>query len=51
MLGHGPRMWVHGHVHEMVDYTVGTTRVFADPRGYPGERGDYSEYLGMNVEI
>lgn len=29
-----PDLWVHGHVHESKDYTVGRTRVVANPRGY-----------------
>jgi Icc-related predicted phosphoesterase len=32
------RLWVHGHVHQCVDYTLGETRVVANPRGYPGEQ-------------
>lgn len=37
MLEHGPALWVHGHIHDPVDYVVGATRVFSNPRGYPGE--------------
>lgn len=32
-----PRLWVHGHSHEPVNYTIGQTRVVSNPRGYPGE--------------
>ncbi len=31
----GAALWVHGHVHESVDYQVGGTRVVANARGYP----------------
>ena len=31
------RLWVHGHIHCCCDYTVGKTRVIANPRGYPTE--------------
>lgn len=31
-------LWVHGHVHDSFDYTVGKTRVIANPRGYAGNR-------------
>ncbi len=34
MLAHAPDLWVHGHTHESVDYRVGQTRVFSNPRGY-----------------
>lgn len=30
-------MWIHGHTHCAVDYTVGTTRVLSNPRGYVDE--------------
>lgn len=29
-----PRLWLHGHVHDSFDYTIGATRVVANPRGY-----------------
>lgn len=34
---HAPKLWIHGHVHHRVDYTFGSTRVIANPRGYPHE--------------
>lgn len=40
-----PALWVHGHVHESRDYTIGETRIVCNPRGYgpagnPVFRGD-----------
>lgn len=32
--------WFHGHLHEPVDYLLGTTRVVSSPRGYLGECSD-----------
>ena len=32
-----PKLWIHGHTHEACDYTLGTTRVIANPHGYPHE--------------
>lgn len=29
-----PRLWIHGHIHESNDYTVGETRILTNPRGY-----------------
>ena len=29
-------LWTHGHMHDPVDYYVGSTRVVANPRGYQG---------------
>lgn len=31
-------LWLHGHVHDSFDYTVGGCRVVANPRGYPGRK-------------
>ncbi|MEX3932168.1 metallophosphoesterase [Paraburkholderia phymatum] len=31
-------VWIHGHVHDPVDYRVGETRVIANPRGYATNR-------------
>ena len=29
-----PKLWVHGHTHETMDYMIGDTRVICNPRGY-----------------
>jgi len=31
---HSPILWVHGHTHNNVDYTIGKTRVLSNQRGY-----------------
>ena len=31
------RLWIHGHTHAALDYTVRGTRVVCNARGYPGE--------------
>ena len=31
---HQPALWIHGHVHDNFDYTVGDTRIVCNPRGY-----------------
>lgn len=33
-----PELWIHGHCHYPVDYSVGETRVLSNARGYPEER-------------
>lgn len=33
----GAVLWIHGHVHDSADYTLGNTRVIANPKGYRGE--------------
>jgi predicted phosphodiesterase len=42
ILRHQPELWVHGHTHWSVDYTVGRTRVYSNQRGYPGEAAGFS---------
>lgn len=36
ILKHQPALWVHGHIHHPVDYTLGQTRIVSNPQGYPG---------------
>lgn len=31
---HSPALWIHGHTHSSMDYTVGATRVLCNPKGY-----------------
>jgi predicted phosphodiesterase len=37
ILSHEIDLWIHGHTHHCVDYTIGKTRVVSNQRGYPGE--------------
>lgn len=30
----GPTIWLHGHLHNSMDYTIGDTRIVINPRGY-----------------
>ncbi|WP_226822070.1 metallophosphoesterase [Acidithiobacillus ferridurans] len=38
-----PDIWIHGHVHDPMDYRIGRTRVLCNPWGYPDE-GRAREY-------
>jgi hypothetical protein len=29
-----PALWIHGHTHNSMDYTIGSTRVICNPQGY-----------------
>lgn len=31
---HEPLLWIHGHMHDAVDVTLGATRIVANPHGY-----------------
>jgi len=45
------KVWVHGHMHDPVDYKIGDTRVLANPRGYiPWENGNGFE-PGLYFEV
>jgi Icc-related predicted phosphoesterase len=33
-----PSVWIHGHLHDPVDYRIGETRVLCNPWGYQQER-------------
>jgi len=30
----GPRLWIHGHLHDPLDFKHGNTRILCNPRGY-----------------
>ena len=30
------KLWIHGHMHDPVDYMIGDTRVVSNPKGYTG---------------
>jgi predicted phosphohydrolase len=32
-----PKLMLHGHLHDAVDYTMGDTRIISNPAGYPSE--------------
>ena len=41
------KLWTHGHTHNFFDYTMGSTRVVCNPRGYEG----YEEDSGWNPDL
>ncbi|MEH1990166.1 type II toxin-antitoxin system RelE/ParE family toxin [Nostoc sp.] len=46
----GALLWIHGHIHNQLDYQIGLTRVICNPRGYPDEPNNYFN-PGLSVEI
>jgi Icc-related predicted phosphoesterase len=49
-----PLLWVHGHVHDCHDYTIGSTRIVANPRGYvdaPNESFDPGLVIDLEEEF
>jgi Icc-related predicted phosphoesterase len=45
------KVWGHGHVHSRHDYTIGTTRVLAYPRGYVGYEAIASDFTVQSFEV
>ncbi|MDQ8181882.1 metallophosphoesterase [Pelagicoccus sp. SDUM812005] len=43
----GPSVWIHGHNHDCLDYTIGKTRVYSNQRGYPGEEVRMGRFDGL----
>lgn len=42
-------LWVHGHTHTSVDFTVAGTRVVSNQRGYPGETPGFQPHLVVDL--
>ncbi len=36
-----PQIWIHGHLHDQVNYIVGHTKILANPWGYPREKNQH----------
>jgi Icc-related predicted phosphoesterase len=45
------KLWFHGHLHNLNDYTVGQTRVLANPRGYAGYEARADEFELLFVDL
>ena len=53
-----PDVWIHGHVHDPMDYRIGKTRLLCNPWGYPDEgagtirsqQGQAREYRVVKTE-
>jgi Icc-related predicted phosphoesterase len=44
-----PALWIHGHVHDSFDYSIGKTRVICNPAGFEGENPRYDPNLIVEV--
>ena len=49
ILRYQPELWIHGHSHYGVNYTIGKTRVVSNPRGYPGEFTFFQDDLVVEI--
>ncbi len=46
-----PEFWIHGHMHEYLDYIEDRTRVICNPLGYRHERGANGFRPGLVVDL
>lgn len=44
-------LWIHGHMHEPVDYKVGKTPIRSNPRGYLGYESRAASWKGSEVIV
>ena len=49
LMKRSPRLWVHGHMHDSLDYQLGGTRVICNPFGYAGRGTNRSFKTGQLV--
>ncbi len=47
----GASLWVHGHTHRAVAYSIGGTRILSNPRGYGHERDAIGFQPLLTVEV
>ena len=45
-----PTLWIHGHTHHCVDYTIGRTRVVSNQRGYRDEEIGFVPDLVVDID-
>lgn len=46
ILEHQPNYWIHGHIHEPTEYSIGKTKIICNPHGYIDEK-----YNGYNSKL
>ena len=44
-------LWTHGHMHDDFDYTIGSTRVVCNPRGYIGYESRADNFQLMYIDL
>lgn len=46
-----PALWIHGHTHDSCDYSVGSTRIVSNPKGYGDENGAFDRRLVVRTSL
>ena len=45
------KLWTHGHTHDDFDYTIGSTRVVCNPRGYDSYEEQADRFKLKYIEV
>lgn len=45
------RYWAHGHIHDTVDYEIGTTKIISNPRGYVPSESNHAYDPNHTIEL
>lgn len=45
------KLWTHGHMHDPCDYTIGSTRIVCNPRGYLGHENNADKFELKYIDI
>ncbi len=45
------KLWIHGHMHDSVDYQIGETRVICNPAGYPDWQGTENGWFERELVV
>ena len=45
------KVWTHGHTHDTFDYTIGSTRIVCNPRGYHGYEDRADNFQLQYIEV
>lgn len=43
--------WIHGHIHDPVDYMIGKTRIISNPRGYAGYEYTADDFVLKYIDV
>lgn len=46
ILEYKPEYWIHGHIHQPIEYAIGNTKIICNPHGYINEK-----YNGYNPKL
>lgn len=51
IIENGPKLWIHGHMHDSKDYVVGACQVVCNPHGYFGTKDMNPNFSQRVIEI